>query len=118
MSINDEVWEEQITLLNENVNDYYKLDANHDGDGLNRVMQEIGARLYYLSTIRAEFYALYEGKKKDLMDAGMSAVKAQNECDVIYPAMYKLRKLLDAAQRIHTACSVHISYIKNEKRNH
>ena len=106
----------QLELLADDINEYYKTDVSTDGDGLNRLMQRIGARLYYLSTVRAEVHEAYQANMKQLMDAGMSASKATVESDNRYPQMYALRRLLEEASRIHTACTVHISYLKTEKR--
>lgn len=111
-----EHWTEQLEQLKNSINEYHKMEVTTDGDGLNRVMQKIGTRLFYLTTIRAEVHAIYQEKMKEYIDAGTSVNKAIIECDNQFPEMYQLRRILEEAGRVHTACSVHISYLKNEKR--
>ena len=108
--------EEQLNNLNGFVNEYYKCNLQ-DGATLNRLMQKIGGTLYYLTTKRAEYHDLYENLLKELIDSGMAVNKAQNECNVRYPEMYRLRRTLESAESIHRALSVHISYLKAEMRN-
>jgi len=114
--MNTETLHNQITNLNGYINAYYKCNLQ-DGKTLNELLQKIGGTLYYLTTVRAEVHDLFENLLKDLVDEGQSVARAQNACNVKYPEMYKLRRTLETAERIHTSIQVHISYLKAEMRN-
>jgi len=109
-------FEKQIEQLNAEMQKYYGCDLQN-GKELNERLQKIGGLLYYLTTVRAYFHNLYETHLKELVDSGTSVSAAQNACNVKYPEMYRLRRLLEDAQRIHTALQVHISWLKAEMRN-
>ena len=114
--MNKQTLEEQLSNLNKYVGEYHRCNLQ-DGETLNRLLQKIGGTLFYLTTVRAEVHDLFENKLQELVESGMSVARAQNETNIRYPEMYRLRRTLEASERIHTAISVHISYLKAEMRN-
>ncbi len=107
---------EQIKLLSDHVNDYYKCDLS-DGNQLSTLMQKITGLLFFLETVRSETHDLFETKVFNLVKDGNSVARAVNESHVIYPEMYQLRRIMDGGYRIVDAIRTNISYLKSEKQS-
>jgi hypothetical protein len=102
---------EELTVL---VREYYKTSTS-DGQTLNELLKKITALLFYLTTVRSEVHDEFQNYiHNKTRDKGMSVARAENEAHVNYPAMYRLRHILDSANDVVGAIRTNISYLKKE----
>jgi len=107
------VAEKQLNELLGLIREYYKTGTD-DGVALNEILKKVTALLFYLTSVRAEVHNEFQVYIYELVKEGSSVARAENEAHVKFPAMYRLRHILDAANDVVGAIRTNISYIKKE----
>jgi len=106
----------ELEDLNRYVNEYYKCNLT-DGERLNVLLQKITGLLYYLETVRSDVHDAFESHVFNMVKEKQTVARAINEAHVVYPQMYKLRRIMDAGYRISDAIRTNISYLKKERNS-
>lgn len=109
-------FEDVITKMNGLVNEYHRMQ-NMDGNRLNYILKDMSACLYYLEGVRSDVHETFITKMNELIDAGDSATGAEKKAHAEFPAMYKLRRVMDGAYKVTEAIRSNISYLKHEMTN-
>ena len=88
-----------------------------DGECLNTCLQQITATLFYLETERAKVHEKFQQHLNLCVLEGMAVSRAENEANVKYPEMYKLRRIMEAGYECVGAIRSNLSWLKAEKSN-
>ncbi len=106
-------FETVIIRMNDIVQEYYRMD-DLDGHILNGMLKDLSAGLYYLETVRSEVHNEFQSEIQRLVSEGHSVSRAENQAHVRYPAMYKLRRIMDGGYKVVEAIRSNLSYLKHE----
>jgi len=102
-----------IERMNQVVQDYNHMEGL-DGPTLNSMLKRMSTMLYYLESVRSDFHDKWCIKVKFLTDRGDSVSRSENEAHVIFPEMYRLRRVMTSGYRVLDAIRTNISYLKQE----
>ncbi len=109
-------FEAQMKQLDELVKTYHK--GKLDGHHLVEVLRKMSTLLYYLADVRAEVHNAFQNViNESTKDKKMSVARAENEAHLQYPALYKLRHKIAAADGVVWAVKEELNYIKKSMSN-
>lgn len=95
----------------------YRSLGTLDGDGLNSCLQQIVATMYFLETERAKIHEDFQKHMNFCILEGMAVSRAENEANVKYPEMYKMRRIMESAYEVVGAIRSNLSWLKSERSN-
>lgn len=108
--------EKALNHLTENIKLYRETDVM-DGEGLVNILQQITATLYYLEGQRSIYHDKFQTTINNLVLAGNTVARSENEAHVKIPEMYKLRHIMASAYEVVGAIRTNISWLKTEKNS-
>ena len=95
--------------------DTYHATEKSDGNTLVELAQNISVYLFYLSEQKTQYHDKYQKRLHQLItQEKMNVNRAQNQCEVEIPELYRLRYFIRSGYEILNIIRTQVSYLKHE----
>jgi hypothetical protein len=101
---------EAITFIIEGFN----ATTDHHPEGLLTMGNNLASNMFFLEKYRAEAHKAFESTIYSLKNQGEKVNAATNTANVKHPELYMLRRLIDAAERVHIQISIQLKWLHAE----
>ena len=105
--------QELLDKITEIIEDYHA-SSDHNPQGLLDMGRNLSCSLFNLEEFRAEKHKAFEATIYSEKMNGASISSATNTANTRHPELYKLRRFMEAAEKVHIQISIELKWLHAE----